>query len=1414
VNDKVVLMRLFVFDLHQKIIKNQLITSWLSFLAIGGLLFIAGLLASSQKVDASILRPDMLFEQYGSEHGLSQVSINAIVEDKHGFIWVSTQSGLNRFDGYKFKVYKNSKDSNSLPSNYLSDLMLDQQERLWIGTQLTGLSIYDDKTGTFLRFNHQAQQKDTLSDNDIRVILQTQDQQIYIGTKQGIDRWQESSQSFVRLRKQFPKLLDLEVNDMTEGSDGVIWVATNKGLFLLDPLTESFNQIDFSNPKGISDERKELENDVLSVHVDQNHYIWVGTKAGLVKIVLTQVADHKGDIQRHYSFQRAFHIVTNESLLASSLVINDVLSDKDGNVWIATQAQGLCDIKVNTTEMVCHTAQPDNPLALQTNSINKLYIDKLDQLWVGTSASGLSKFVEMSSNFITVREGNRDNHGLAGKIIFSMYESDNQAWIGSMTQGITEYDLTTGKAQYYTAEEGNDNSLRENGVVALYEKSGFLWVGYRNAVGMTSIDLRRKIFKHYDFFKEVNGQKSALRIRAIAPLPDGRLLLAGPGTGLINFDPSNAKYQRFEHDSADVASLASDNVIGAAVDEQYAWLATNKGLTRYDYDTHQFKRIYIDVPENKESTNYIFSVAVGGTGEVWLGSQNGLHRYDPKTQQFDFYHIKDGLPNAEIDSILVDDQNNLWLATNNGLAFFDTTNKLFESYFYSDGLQQNEHAVGAAFKSESGNFYFGGVDGFSIVRPDQFKRVQRDIQPKFVELLISNKAVGLHKESEPTPLLKPVYSLDEISFTYKQATLFALTFSALDYLAPEKVEYEYRMAGLIDHWVPTDASQRLVTFTGLAPGNYELQLRAKYKGAPWLDKYQALKVTVTPPIWQTWWAYTIYVLLVLAYIYHYVQAQKAKIRAKEELNQQLELKVAERTQELQEKTNDIMSMMQNMHQGLFTILQDGTIHPEYAQHVEVIFDTEQIAGCHYESLIFEHAEIGADLKNQVTTAVGCIIGEDELMWDFNGHMLVNQLVIMSKNNTEKYLQLDWDPIILDGVINKLMVTVRDVTEVRALEKQAQAQQKELEVISQVLALTPEKFAGFIDTSESFVKANREILSIREPAKVSEEQIGWMFRNMHTIKGNARTYGFDDIQNYVHVAETELDVLRKKPDSPIDISMLLSQLDDVQEALKRYRHVNDVVLDRATKGDQQLKQSAYSISESQIKSIVTGLQTVKKQKLTKAMQAFLADCVQPIAQLGTYTLQEVLQDVVDSVADLAESLEKPVPDVKIAAEGFRLKSNTVQLLNNVYMHSLRNAVDHGIESAEVRLEAGKPAQGQIQMDAVVVDDMLSIKLKDDGAGLKLSAIRQKAVDAKVIQEEDNLSDIEIANLIFAPGISSADEVTELSGRGVGMDAVKGFIEERGGKVELLALPDQSLAKKGMLIFELEVHLPNEFFVTDL
>jgi ligand-binding sensor domain-containing protein/HPt (histidine-containing phosphotransfer) domain-containing protein len=1414
VNDKVVLMRVLVLNLQRNIIKKQLVTSYLNVLFLGGLILLSGLLASSTKVDASILRPDMLFEQYGSEHGLSQVSINAIVEDKHGFIWVSTQSGLNRFDGYQFKVYKNSKDNNSLPSNYLSDLMLDNQERLWIGTQLTGLSVYDDKTGTFLRFNHQEQQKDSLSDNDIRVILQTKDQQIYIGTKQGIDHWQESSQSFVRLRKQFPKLLDLEVNDMTEGSDGVIWVATNKGLFLLDPKNESFDQIDFSNPKGISEERIELENDVLSVHIDQNNYIWVGTKAGLVKLVLTQVTDHKGDIQRHYSFQRAFHIVTNESLLASSLVINDVLSDKNGNVWIATQAQGLCDIKANTTEMVCHTAQPDNPLALQTNSINRLFIDKLDQLWVGTSASGLSKFVEMSSNFITVREGSRDNNGLAGKIIFSMFESENQAWIGSMTQGITEYDLTTGKAQYYTAEEGNDNSLRENGVVALYEKNGYLWVGYRNAVGMTRIDLRRKIFKHYDFFKEENGKKSALRIRSFTLLPDGNLLLAGPGTGLIHFDPISAKYQRFEHDSANEASLASDNVIGAVADDQYAWIATNKGLTRYDFNTHQFKRIYIDVPENKESTNYIFSVAVGGKGEVWLGSQNGLHRYDPKTEQFVFYHIKDGLPNAEIDSILVDDDHNLWLATNNGLAFFDTTQKRFESYFYSDGLQQNEHAVGAAFKSDRGNFYFGGVDGFSIVRPDQFKRVQRTIQPNFVELLISNKAVGLHKESEPTPLLKPVYSLDEISFTYKQATLFALTFSALDYLAPEKVEYEYRMAGLIEHWVPTDASQRLVTFTGLAPGDYELHLRAKYKGAEWPKQYQTLKITVTPPMWQTWWAYTIYILLVLAYIYHYVQAQRAKIRAKEELNRQLELKVAERTQELQEKTNDIMSMMQNMHQGLFTILEDGTIHPEYAQHVEVIFETDHVAGRHYESLIFDHAEIGADIKDQATTAIGCIIGEDELMWEFNGHMLANQLVFKPDENTIKYLQLDWDPIILDGTINKLMVTVRDVTEVRALEKQAQAQQKELEVISQVLAISPEKFAGFIDTSESFVKANREILSIKEPSSMTVEQVGWMFRNMHTIKGNARTYGFDDIQNHVHIAESEIDNLRKNPDAEIDVARLLTQLDDVDDALQRYRHVNDVVLDRAAKGEQQSKQSAYTITESQVKDIIAGLQTVKKQKLTKAMQSFLADCIQPIAQIGTYTLQEVLQDVIDSVADLAESLEKPNPEVAIVAEGFRLKSNTVQLLNNVYMHSLRNAVDHGIEAADVRLAAGKPAYGKIQMDAVVADDMLSIKLKDDGAGLKLSAIRQKAVEAKVINEQDELNDIEIANLIFAPGISSAEEVTELSGRGVGMDAVKGFIEERGGKVELIALPDQSLANDGMLLFELEVLLPQEFFVTDL
>ena len=293
----------------------------------------------------------------------------------------------------------------------------------------------------------------------------------------------------------------------------------------------------------------------------------------------------------------------------------------------------------------------------------------------------------------------------------------------------------------------------------------------------------------------------------------------------------------------------------------------------------------------------------------------------------------------------------------------------------------------------------------------------------------------------------------------------------------------------------------------------------------------------------------------------------------EEHNRNLEETVKQRTAALQEKTNDITNMMGNMHQGLFTIMNDGTVHHEYARFLETIFETPQIAGINAFELLFRHSTLGEDNLNQIRTSVMSLIGSDAIMFEFNQHLLATEIEVLFSGSRSKILELDWDPIISDDCIDKIMVTVRDVTQLKALEGEAAEQKQELEIISQILAIDTNKFTRFINGSFDFIDKNRTLIQKNETS--SESTLSELFRNMHTIKGNARTYGFTHITDDVHISESSYDTLRKDLSLTWDKKQLLlgwitseRVLHDTITLIKMFLNV-DKVIRRPLKRDRSL-----------------------------------------------------------------------------------------------------------------------------------------------------------------------------------------------------------------------------------------------------
>ena len=519
----------------------------------------------------------------------------------------------------------------------------------------------------------------------------------------------------------------------------------------------------------------------------------------------------------------------------------------------------------------------------------------------------------------------------------------------------------------------------------------------------------------------------------------------------------------------------------------------------------------------------------------------------------------------------------------------------------------------------------------------------------------------------------------------------------------------------------------------------------------------------------------------------------------------LEKRVAERTAQLRQKTNDINAMLQNMPQGVLTVVSGGTIHPEYSAYLETIFETKDIAGVSVMDLIFTNTSLGADLLSQVDAAIASVIGEDEMNYEFNSHLLVTEFDKTLADGTVKSLALSWSPIANDeGTVDKLMLCVRDVTELKRLEAEANARKRELQVIGEILAVSQEKFHEFIDSARGFIAENKAL--IEKTAEKNLDAINLLFRNMHTIKGNARTYGFLGLTNQVHTTEQHYDDLRKDAEAVWEQPVLLAELAQVSELIEQYAHVNDTVLGRKGPGRRASVEKFLMVERELVQQVLQQLMSADRTSLasvTGALDAVGAS----LHMLGTQPLGEVLSGTLESLPSLACELGKEVPEVSIDDHGIAIRTQASALLKNLFTHLLRNSVDHGLEPAADRVAAGKPSAGHIRMRLGVDDGKLHIHLRDDGRGLAIGKIRQQAMAQNLLTRGAKSSAEEIAQLIFRSGFSTAEKVTEVSGRGVGMDAVRAFLEKEGGEIAIRFLDDKESAD--FRAFETVISLPDKF-----
>lgn len=511
-------------------------------------------------------------------------------------------------------------------------------------------------------------------------------------------------------------------------------------------------------------------------------------------------------------------------------------------------------------------------------------------------------------------------------------------------------------------------------------------------------------------------------------------------------------------------------------------------------------------------------------------------------------------------------------------------------------------------------------------------------------------------------------------------------------------------------------------------------------------------------------------------------------------------KIEQSSELVRRKSADIQAMLRCIPQGILTLQAGGRIHPEFSEHLATLLQTREIAARRVADMVFAGSDLGPDAMDQAQAAIDACIGEDAMNFDFNAHLLPREIVRLQADGSRRTWELGWSPITDEhGTIERLMLCIRDVTELRELAHAARAQQQELAIIGEILAMEPEKFHAFVAGSMAFLQANeRLIVQADGDAEARMAVLTELFRNMHTVKGNARTYGLQQLTDVVHAAEQRYDQLRQDP-AAWATAALQADLAAVRGMLDIYRTVNEAKL----RGRGVSAAPGLAVAREQVQALALALCDAARGADLAALQAAAAQAGQMLQRWCGVRLADALDAALASLPSLAAQLGKEPPTVRVSDGEVVVRPQVADMLRDVFTHLLRNAMDHGIETAADRVREGKPAAGRIEIDLALREERLQLRMSDDGRGLDLERIRAKARDAGLLAPHERLEDEALAQLVFEPGFTTAAAVTSVSGRGVGMDAVKAFLAAHGGSVGLQLQAASSNARRA---FDILIHLP--------
>ena len=774
-----------------------------------------------------------VFARVNADDDLVQNTVNAVLQDRTGFIWVATQGGLHRYDGYRFIAFQHSpEDASSLPDNFVTALAQDEHGTLWIGTNAAGLARFDAGQASFTAVSTglaAAQERA----GAIGALLSDPGRGLWVGNHRGVSLLNAEGARQDVIVFDPTALPSQEVRGFARAADGIIMVASTGGLWRIDPtLMEATRTA--SDRFGAT----------LSVLAARDGTLWVGTATGLYKL------DAALTTARVWPMRDPADEPTEVIALTQT---------PDGRIWAAVSGGGLLVVDAAGANLERLRSNPRVAGTLVEDSLRTLTVDNSGLLWVGGYVYGLSRVDPAGARFHFLLDDNSARRVVETNNTRSLLQDDEgRLLIGTEGDGLKRYDFRTGKFDYFldvlrAALPETERKLDLRVFDISRASDGRYWLGSNRGAFVLDADLGHA---QALALPDQPASGSDRSVRALTVARDGHVWLGTMTAGLLRLQPESGTWTRFARSAGDADSLWHNAVLTTAEDrEGRIWIGTYDGLNLFDPATGQLRRLPRAGPGgDTQAGNLIRVIYQTQDGAIFIGSHDGLSELlalDASSARFQRWLVADGLPSGTVYGIVEDPSGALWLSTNRGVVRFDRVAASFRSFTLQDGLQGLEFNGGAHLELNDGRIAFGGQQGINLFDPEHIKA--STYAPRVVLTAIQTDQHWLPQlESE---------RIASISVPPQQR-LVGFEFAALDFAAPARNQFAYRLKGFDDNWVEL-GTRRQVSFSNLAPGRYTLQVRGSNRDSVISPVALQMELMVESAWWRSTTLKLVYALLAL-----------------------------------------------------------------------------------------------------------------------------------------------------------------------------------------------------------------------------------------------------------------------------------------------------------------------------------------------------------------------------------------------------------------------------------------------------------------------------------------------------------------------------------------------------------------------